>query len=122
MLDIIPESNFDPNVLKDSISNYTNTQPKSMGGSGSSIFVFEYQDPPGRCLNHTTMIPFFECVNSSTFHRRVTADKTKQGDLRGDEVSFFTSGISYEMDWDSHLSYTLLGINPLFFDKEIGCD
>ncbi|MBD2695160.1 hypothetical protein [Anabaena catenula] len=119
MLDVTSESNFNIKSVQEILASFTNTKPKSSGGSNSSILVFEYQDPPGECLNHTTVVPFFECITSNSYYKRIAEDNTISERAFGNEISFFTSGINYKMEWNEPLSYTLLGINPSFFAREL---
>lgn len=117
MLDVTPGSSFNIKSLQETVANFTDTKPKATGGSSSSILVFEYQDPPGQCLNHTTVVPFFDFMKSNSRHKRIAGDETISGRMSGNEISFFTSGVTYELEWDDPLNYTLLGIHPSFFSR-----
>jgi glycerol-3-phosphate cytidylyltransferase-like family protein len=122
MSDMASTSIFNIKNISEIIANLTGTEPKYAGGSNSSIIVFEYQDPPGYCRNHSTVVPFLECMKSNSRHKRIAADETISGHISRNEISFFTSGVTYEIEWYDPLNYTLLAINPSFFSRFFDCN
>lgn len=117
MLSSSSEPGFSIKSINNFLDTYLNLKPKYTGGSNSSILVFTFKDAPGHCPSHNTFVPFFESINSKCRYKQIAGNTIRSGRMNGNEISFLTSGITYETQWDDPLNYTLLGINPSFFSR-----